>query len=108
MNDRELTEKTLRDAADLSMEFRARIAALESESAQYREAAEKAEAEVERLRGAIIVIEEASANCSCENELECAAYRFSHVVARPNCVKNHPEWAEQLEAARAALAAGEG
>jgi predicted nuclease with TOPRIM domain len=31
-------------------EFRARISALESESAQYREAAEKAAVEVERLR----------------------------------------------------------
>jgi predicted nuclease with TOPRIM domain len=31
-------------------ELRARISALESESAQYREAAEKAEAECERLR----------------------------------------------------------
>lgn len=65
------------------------------------------EAECERLRGSMMAIEEASANCSCENELDCAAYRFSHVVTRPGCVKNHPEWAEQLDAARAALAAGE-
>jgi hypothetical protein len=65
------------------------------------------ERECERLRGVMIVIEEASANCSCEHELECAAYRFSHTMARPECVKNHPEWAAQLDAARAVLAAAD-
>lgn len=80
--------------------LRLRCADLGAEANSLRDRAEKAEAEVVRLRRVLAAIEDRAVNCE---HGRCWAYRFSHTENNPGCRENHPQWTQELEKAMAEI-----
>jgi len=57
------------------------------------------EKRLDRLRGTIKIIEEIAVEYCGEHEAISSIYKFAHVVNSPDCVKNHPQWADDLDKA---------